>query len=144
MNPPTTSDDAQMDSSLPQTISSTPSALQSIPKGHGRIIRDDLGNVVSIELSEEQDVEPPFDSGVQTMQQLEPGMDKNLRETWVTELGGADDKRVVTQDGKNVVAGEPSSCSPSQSRCFRHGDLSSKMIRYCYAICVFASYVCVP
>ena len=86
----------------------------AIPKGMGRIIRDEAGNVLRIELAEE-DVEGDRRIHQRTanaegqdvvMELLEPDLDATAVDRWVTDLGGSETRRPVGKDGK-VVQGEP-------------------------------------
>ncbi|KAJ4488458.1 ribosome biogenesis protein Nop16 [Lentinula aciculospora] len=75
----------------------------SIPKGHGRIIRDDVGNVMRIELPEEESETEVFPAdGDIDMEQLEPRLDKEIRETWISDLGGLQ-TRLSTSRNTSVV-----------------------------------------
>ncbi|KAJ7771698.1 ribosome biogenesis protein Nop16 [Mycena metata] len=68
------------------STSSQSNTTSPIPKGHGRIIRDEEGNVLRIEFAEEDEQMPEEDD--KTMEELEPEMDPLLRQKWVTGLGG--------------------------------------------------------
>lgn len=73
-----------------------PSSSKSIPTGHGRIIRDEAGNVIGVELNEEDEIEANTEGDAEcTMEELEPGVDAIVLDKWATSLGG-----------RNEVAGE--------------------------------------
>ncbi|KAJ7043190.1 ribosome biogenesis protein Nop16 [Mycena alexandri] len=80
------------DSPVNLTAASTSSQSNTtppIPKGHGRIIRDEEGNVLRIEFAEEDEEMPEEDDDRdKNMEELEPEMDLYLRQKWVTGLGG--------------------------------------------------------
>lgn len=70
--------------------SSTPTAA-AIPKGYGKIIRDSSGNVLRIELADdENNDEDPNQNGEDEQQQglQDPQLDKAVISRWVTDLGG--------------------------------------------------------
>jgi hypothetical protein len=68
---------------------------RSIPKGHAKIIRDEEGNVVSVEYAAEDQNEEVEEEG---MGEVVVGED--VMRSWVSGLGGGKGK------GKNVVEGE--------------------------------------
>jgi len=65
------------------------SSIAPIPKGYGKIIRDFEGNVVRIELSEDQEerVEHSAEED-ETLGLRDPDVEKQVMNTWVTGLGG--------------------------------------------------------
>jgi hypothetical protein len=81
-------------------------AKANLPTGHGRIVRDDAGNVLRIELPDDEleSESPAVDSDV-NMEQMEPQLDGNVRETWVSDLGGLK-TRLLTSRDTDVVKGE--------------------------------------
>jgi N-acetylglucosamine-1-phosphate uridyltransferase (contains nucleotidyltransferase and I-patch acetyltransferase domains) len=76
-----------------------------IPKGYGKIIRDDDGNVVRIELAEGEEEEGMDEDREMDMEELEPEGDEKVLDKWVVELGGGGKGKGV---GGNVVQGEQS------------------------------------
>jgi nucleolar protein 16 len=56
----------------------------AIPSGFGRIVRDEAGNVVRIELGEEDRV----GEKEKDMEELAPEVERSVQQRWVTELGG--------------------------------------------------------
>ncbi|KAF6765051.1 ribosome biogenesis protein Nop16 [Ephemerocybe angulata] len=79
----------------PKEASSTSKAV--VPRGHGRIIRDESGNVIGIELNEEdeeEDAESDMEAE-QTMEDLAAAVDDSVMGKWATSLGQ-----------QNEVAGE--------------------------------------
>jgi hypothetical protein len=83
--------------------SSLPPPISSLPKGYGKIIRDDAGNVLRIELAEGE--QERGDDREMDMEELEPEVDGKVLGKWVTELGGGERGQGVGGDG-NVVRGE--------------------------------------
>lgn len=87
-------------------IASTP--LESPPpirKGFGKIIRDDAGNVLRIELPEDDNetlAEKRQDEGLS-----EPEVDGAVLKPWVTDLGCCEKIKLSSGD-RNVVQGEDS------------------------------------
>jgi nucleolar protein 16 len=85
----------------PQTIADSPlpveSAPQVIPKGHGKIIRDDAGKVIGVELAEE---EQNREGGEKDMEEIETelGIDGEVMANWVDRIGGG-----KNENAKNVV-----------------------------------------
>jgi hypothetical protein len=70
------------------SAASTSSSIASIPKGYGRIIRDSEGNVVRVELSDDEE-NAVKSADVRELPGLDdPEMDKEVMTNWVTELGG--------------------------------------------------------
>ncbi|KAI3607360.1 ribosome biogenesis protein nop16 [Moniliophthora roreri] len=69
----------------------------SIPKGYGRIIRDEDGNILRIELAEEEKNLSPAGNKNVDMEQLEPELDEAVKEKWIQDLG-ANGKRVLLKD----------------------------------------------
>jgi len=57
-----------------------------IPRGHGRIIRDENGNVVRVEFAKE-DAEENEDDQEANMEMLEPQLDEHVTRAWVDGLG---------------------------------------------------------
>lgn len=77
-----------------------------IPIGHGRIIRDEAGNVLRIELAEgEAEQQHRKEDKDMDMEELEPEVDNLVWDKWVTELGGGEKGNGVGGKG-NVVSGE--------------------------------------
>jgi len=62
---------------------------KKLSKGHGRIVRDEAGNVLRVELHEEDlETESSALRDDVDMEQLAPQLESNIRQTWVSELGG--------------------------------------------------------
>ncbi|KIK63624.1 hypothetical protein GYMLUDRAFT_40687 [Collybiopsis luxurians FD-317 M1] len=79
------------------------SAKLTLPKGHGRIIRDEAGNILRIELpQEEPEDEAPAVDGDVDMELLEPQLDASIRDTWISDLGGLK-TRLSTSRNTSVV-----------------------------------------
>lgn len=108
-----TSSLADPGTSLPQTgtdasgsAAATTSEKPILSKGQGRIVRDEAGNVLRVELHEEEvEAESPAVDGDVDMEQLEPQLEGNIRQTWVSDLGGLK-TRLSTSKDTAVVRGE--------------------------------------
>lgn len=86
--------------------SATDTNPQKLSKGHGRIVRDEAGNVLRVELHEEDlETESPALRDDVDMEQLAPQLESNIRQTWVSELGGLR-TRLATNKETVVVRGE--------------------------------------
>jgi len=72
----------------PSAASTSSSSIASIPKGYGRIIRDSKGNVVRIELGDDEDNAVKCGDVRELTGLDDPEMDKEVKTNWVTELGG--------------------------------------------------------
>ena len=86
----------------PQTIADSPLPVEPgqpvIPKGHGKIVRDDAGKVIGVELAEED--ENREGGGEKDMEWIERelGIDGSVMANWVDGMGGGNNGK-----GKNVV-----------------------------------------
>lgn len=101
------------DASVNLTAASTASqsnATRPIPKGHGRIVRDEDGNVLRVELAEEDEEMPEDDGREKNMEELQPEVEPSIHQKWVTGLGGGEKGKGVGGVG-NVVEGEPDHAS---------------------------------
>ncbi|TRM62703.1 ribosome biogenesis protein Nop16 [Schizophyllum amplum] len=98
---PIASGGSEKSEQAPTASTSKASEKTSIPRGHGRIIRDECGNVLRVELAPEDEAEQAEQDPMELdMEQLEPQLDKGVAQQWVHGLGhngGANDK------SKNVV-----------------------------------------
>ncbi|KAJ6618358.1 ribosome biogenesis protein Nop16 [Mycena sp. CBHHK59/15] len=101
------SEESPMDLMAASTSSQTNSA-RPLPKGHGRIIRDENGNILRIELAEE-DEEMAEDE--KDMEQVGAEVDPKIMQKWVTGLGGGEKGKGVGGDGNVVEALERISSS---------------------------------
>lgn len=92
-------EDAEM--ATPASIPQSASVDRSIPTGYGKIIRDEAGNVLRIELAveEEKNMEGRREA---TIEELAPEVSENIMEKWVTGLGGGKKTTVVDQR-QNIV-----------------------------------------
>ncbi|KAL1710053.1 ribosome biogenesis protein Nop16 [Schizophyllum commune] len=86
----------------PTASTSQTSEKSAIPKGHGRIVRDDAGNIIRVELAPEDEEEQaahqePMDLD---MEQLEPKLDQGVAQQWIHGLGHNDGS---VGKGKTVV-----------------------------------------
>ena len=89
----------------PTASTSKTSEKSAIPKGHGRIIRDEAGNIIRVELAPEDEEDQaahqePMDLD---MEQLEPKLDQGVAQQWVHGLGHNDGS---VGKGKTVVKGK--------------------------------------
>lgn len=79
-------------SDAPINLSEGPSgdADKSAPlrKGYGRIIRDEAGNVIDIELPDDEADDAKDAPQDITMEDLEPPIDESTKEKWVSGMGG--------------------------------------------------------
>ncbi|KAF8831695.1 hypothetical protein HHX47_DHR1001235 [Lentinula edodes] len=120
-NPPSSADPGLPLSHASAGATNSAATKSFIPKGHGRIIRDDAGNVMRVELPDEEfEVEDlPGDRDID-MEQLEPRLDENIRQTWISDLGGLK-TRLSTNRNTTVVKGMCIICfvsSPRVPSCF--------------------------
>ncbi|KAG6917793.1 hypothetical protein DXG01_001065 [Tephrocybe rancida] len=83
-------------------IASTSQLEQPAPirKGFGKIIRDEAGNVLRIDMPEEED-EPPVEK-VQDEEMGEPEVARAVLGPWVTDLGGGEKIKLSSGD-TNVI-----------------------------------------
>ncbi|KAJ3834702.1 ribosome biogenesis protein Nop16 [Lentinula raphanica] len=81
---------------------SSATSKSSIPKGHGRIIRDAAGNVLRVELPEVDEIEVSAPDSDKDMEQLQPQLEENVRQTWISDLGGLK-TRLLTKKNTTVV-----------------------------------------
>ncbi|GLB35108.1 putative ribosome biogenesis protein Nop16 [Lyophyllum shimeji] len=72
-----------------------------VPKGFGKIIRDESGNVLRIELPE--DDEAPAEE-LEAMEMAEPDVDEAVLRPWVTDLGRSEKVKPRTGDTSVVQA----------------------------------------
>ncbi|KAK0448288.1 ribosome biogenesis protein Nop16 [Desarmillaria tabescens] len=91
------------------------SASTKLPQGYGRIIRDDAGNVLRVELPEQdQEGDNPNSPGRDIdMETLEPDVDQKVLQKWVADLGGSETRRPTGKDGDIVKELERLSAVPT-------------------------------
>lgn len=95
------------DNDIPMASTSQPEGSASsstIPKGFGKIIRDESGNILRIEMAEGEEEEPQ-DEKTQDMEMQEPDVPGAVFGQWVTDLGGGEKSNLETGDS-DVVKGE--------------------------------------
>ncbi|KAE9406772.1 hypothetical protein BT96DRAFT_875403 [Gymnopus androsaceus JB14] len=81
------------------SAAATTSEKPILSKGQGRIVRDEAGNVLRVELHEEEvEAESPAVDGDVDMEQLEPQLEGNIRQTWVSDLGGLKTRLSTSKD----------------------------------------------
>ncbi|KAJ7197164.1 ribosome biogenesis protein Nop16, partial [Mycena pura] len=93
----------------PEEEASTPNFTAPMRSGHGRIVRDGEGNVVRIELAEEDEEMAEVAERDKTMESLGAEIDANVRQKWITGLGGG---RNGKADGRAVEALERVASGP--------------------------------
>ncbi|RDB21307.1 Nucleolar protein 16 [Hypsizygus marmoreus] len=93
--------------SLPE---SSEQGSSSIPKGFGKIIRDENGSILRIEMPEEEE---PRDENEGEM--VEAEVDETVLEQWVTDLGGGEKSKPAPGDSNVVEALERISSTVNQS-----------------------------
>ncbi|KAF9049373.1 hypothetical protein BDZ89DRAFT_978328 [Hymenopellis radicata] len=97
-SPPAT--DTSINGAQASTLSST-----ILPKGKGRIIRDEAGNILRVQLAEEdQGDSRQAPDGDLDMEMLEPDLDESAIDKWVTDLGYSQTRRPIGKDGDVVQA----------------------------------------
>lgn len=109
-NPPSSADPELPLSHASAGATKNAATKSFLPKGHGRIFRDDAGNVVRVELPDEEiEIEDLPGNRDIDMEQLEPQLDENTRQTWISDLGGLK-TRLSTNRNTTVVKGMCSIC----------------------------------
>lgn len=68
-----------------EQVAESSSSAKRLPPGRGRILRDALGNVVGVELPEEDEEER--EEVAETMDDLEPEVDESVMDRWAGTLG---------------------------------------------------------
>ncbi|KAJ4479503.1 ribosome biogenesis protein Nop16 [Lentinula lateritia] len=102
-NPPSSADPELPLSHASAGATKNAATKSFLPKGHGRIFRDDAGNVVRVELPDEEiEIEDLPGNRDIDMEQLEPQLDENTRQTWISDLGGLK-TRLSTNRNTTVV-----------------------------------------
>ncbi|KAF5391725.1 hypothetical protein D9757_001782 [Collybiopsis confluens] len=76
----------------------------TLPRGHGRIIRDEAGNVLRIELPEEAPENDNFTVDADADMEQSAQLDASVRDTWISDLGGSK-TRLSTNKNTPVVKG---------------------------------------
>ena len=91
-----------IDEPQPEMSGSSKSAVRP---GYGRIIRDEAGNVIGVELHEEDEEHDSTENGQEkTMEDMEPEVEERILDKWATNLG---QKNVVTgEKAAGVLEGE--------------------------------------
>jgi len=75
-----------------------------IPKGHGLIVRDEDGNILRVELAEEDEEMPQVDDRDKNMEELAPEVEPHLLSKWVTGLGGGKKGKGVVQELERIAS----------------------------------------
>ncbi|KAG5645912.1 hypothetical protein DXG03_005059 [Asterophora parasitica] len=83
------------------------------PKGFGKIIRDEAGNVLRIEMPDDEDEAPT--ENPQDMEMAEPDVESAVLGTWVTDMGGGEKSKSAGRDSKVVKALERISAPVNQN-----------------------------
>ncbi|KAJ7349205.1 ribosome biogenesis protein Nop16 [Mycena albidolilacea] len=86
------------------STSSQPNPVPPIPKGHGRIVRDEDGNILRIELAEEDEEMPEIDDRDKDMEELAPEVEPQLHSKWVTGLGGGKKAKGVVEELERIAS----------------------------------------
>lgn len=106
----TSADQAMSIDPLPSTSQRTlddPVINNTLPAGHGRIIRDSEGNVIGIELPEETDDQGNEKDEPVGMDALEPQVEPDTLHKWVSRIGSNNQQEEsATKNSTNVVKGE--------------------------------------
>ncbi|KAK7049267.1 Nucleolar protein 16 [Paramarasmius palmivorus] len=78
-----------------------------IPTGYGRIVRDEDGNIIRIELPDDEKDPSTMEDEDMDMAQLEPELEGEVKAKWVEGLG-AHSKKVLVKENerKNITEGE--------------------------------------
>ncbi|KAF7353621.1 Nucleolar protein 16 [Mycena venus] len=97
------SEDAPVNLTAAST-SSQPNAALPIPKGHGRIVRDEEGNILRVELAEEDEEMPEVDDRQKDMEELAPEVEPHLLSKWVTGLGGGKQGKGVVEELERIAS----------------------------------------
>lgn len=69
-----------------EQVAESSSSAKRLPAGYGRIIRDEAGNVIGVELPDEED-EEAREEVAETMDDLEPEVDESVMDRWAGSLG---------------------------------------------------------
>ncbi|KAF9262143.1 hypothetical protein L218DRAFT_1000891 [Marasmius fiardii PR-910] len=113
-DPPTSRVNVPEDNGASGTVNSSPlPQLSTIPKGYGRIVRDEAGNVVRIDFPVEPSgaLDDKWCEDMETsMDQREPELDALTREKWVEGMGNQTG-RVLVVAKNHLVEGESVVCS---------------------------------
>jgi nucleolar protein 16 len=89
---------------------STAESSKSLPKGFGRIVRDEAGNVIGVELPEEEDRQA-IETEDETMESLEPEISDEVRSRWTCH-----NSEDVGQNAVGLVEGELATVRDSACR----------------------------
>ncbi|KAL0580208.1 Nucleolar protein 16, partial [Marasmius crinis-equi] len=129
-SPPITENQSVGPCDSTETTSAPPPQGNAIPKGHGRIIRDQTGNILRIELpEEEQSSTQPAEDVEMDMEQLESGLEGSVKETWIKGMGMQTGRAKAVALREDVVDGEYlqyfiySSFHPTFSAAVRSGSI---------------------
>ncbi|KAK0210345.1 ribosome biogenesis protein Nop16, partial [Desarmillaria ectypa] len=97
----------------PDSEAAQASESMKLPQGYGRIIRDDGGNVLRVELPEQEGNNPNSPGRDIDMETLEPDVDQKVLQKWVADLGGSETRRPTGKDGDVVKELERLSAVPT-------------------------------
>lgn len=77
---------------------------RTIPVGFGKIIRDEAGNILHVELNDKEEESAAANANPPDMQDIQ--VDNGITTRWVTDLGGQQKGIVVSEKGGQLLESE--------------------------------------